>query len=693
MKIAFLLYNAFGIGGTIRSTVNLGGALAAAGHDVEIVSVHRTRDALRLDLAPGVRVRSLIECRRGAPDHDGEHPHAAEPTALWEDSGVSNGPLAPTRLTDERVAAYLRTTDADAVIGTRPVLNGYLDRYGTSRYLRVGQEHLTHDFHNPQLREDQKTAVAGLDAFVTVSETDAARYRAVLPGVRTRILCIPNAVPAVPVAPTDGGSRTVVAAGRLIPVKRYDRLVRAFAKVAADRPDWSLRLYGRGAGAAGLRALVTELGLYNQVRLMGAVTPIETEWAKGAIAAVSSDAESFGMTIVEAMRCGVPVVSTDCPFGPREIITHGRDGLLVPPAGGEDAFAGALLRLIDDATERRALGAAARVTARVYDPDRIAERYVRLLTELRPLRRRAADGLHRAAATVRRRTRRTPPEPPPGAAPAPQARAAATRDGGVVVRLDPAGLPPEPLDLVLRRRADPGGRQIVLPLASRADTADGRIEALVEPAAHTLAEGRWDLYVARSGTRRVCRVRAELVETAALVTLMPRATEAGVAAWVPYTTAHGNLSVRTWLRPAHAEVEQVVVGEGATAVTARLFGAEPGPDAVLLAASRLGAAHDFTVPARPLGGARFAATLPHGEALARRGAAHDLWDLRLLPAPGAAPAPLGRIGGDSADRRRTDVYPAVEVPHPQRGTTRVRPYITFRNDLALSARTLTPEAT
>ncbi|WP_340558150.1 glycosyltransferase family 4 protein [Streptomyces sp. GSL17-111] len=694
MKIAFLLYNAYGIGGTIRSTVNLGGALAVAGHDVEIVSVHRTRDALRLGLAPGVRVRSLIECRRGAPGHDGDHPHAAEPTALWEDSGVSNGPLAPTRLTDERVAAYLRATDADAVIGTRPVLNGYLDRYGTSRYLRVGQEHLTHDFHNPQLREDQKTAVAGLDAFVTVSETDAARYRAVLPGVRTRILSIPNAVPAVPVAPSDGGSRTVVAAGRLIPVKRYDRLVRAFAKVAADRPDWSLRLYGRGAGAEGLRALVTDLGLYNQVRLMGAVTPIETEWAKGAIAAVSSDAESFGMTIVEAMRCGVPVVSTDCPFGPREIITHGRDGLLVPPAGGEDAFAGALLRLIDDADERRALGAAARVTARAYDPDRIAERYVRLLTELRPVHRRAADGLLRAAATVRRRLCRTPPEPPPtGAAPAPRARAAATRDGGVVVRLDPAGLPPEPLDLVLRRRADSAdsaGQQLVLPLPPHAATVDGRVEVVVERAAHTLAEGRWDLYVAQRGNRRVRRVRAELVETAALVTLAPRATEAGVAAWVPYTTAHGNLSVRAWLRPTHAEVEQVVVGEASTAVTARLIGAEPGPDAVLLAASRLGAAHDFTVPAQPLGGARFAATLPHGEALARRGAAHDLWDLRLLPAPGAAPAPLGRIGGDSADRRRTDVYPAVELPHPQRGTTRVRPYITFRNELALSARTVTP---
>ncbi|MFK4273884.1 glycosyltransferase, partial [Streptomyces milbemycinicus] len=117
-----------------------------------------------------------------------------------------------------------------------------------------------------------------------------------------------------------------IAAGRLAPVKRYDLLIRAFEKVSAARPDWRLRIYGGGAQHAKLRALIDELGLYNHVFLMGPANPLDPEWAKGSIAAVTSSMESFGMTIVEAMRCGLPVVATDCPHGPAEIIDNGVDG-------------------------------------------------------------------------------------------------------------------------------------------------------------------------------------------------------------------------------------------------------------------------------------------------------------------------------------------------------------------------------
>lgn len=86
---------------------------------------------------------------------------------------------------------------------------------------------------------------------------------------------------------------------------------------------------------------------------------MEGELAKASILAMSSRAEPFGMTIIEAFACGVPVVAFDCPRGPREIITDGVDGLLVPP---EDvgALAETLIRLIDDEELRRTMSANAR---------------------------------------------------------------------------------------------------------------------------------------------------------------------------------------------------------------------------------------------------------------------------------------------------------------------------------------------
>lgn len=113
-------------------------------------------------------------------------------------------------------------------------------------------------------------------------------------------------------------------------MKRYDLLIEAFALVAAAHPDWRLRIYGKGEEQARLRQLIEDLGLSDHAFLMGAAAPMEAEWVKGSIGATAANFEPFGMTIVEAMRCGLPVVSTDCPYGPGEIIEDGTDGLPSP---------------------------------------------------------------------------------------------------------------------------------------------------------------------------------------------------------------------------------------------------------------------------------------------------------------------------------------------------------------------------
>lgn len=722
-KISFLLFNLYGIGGTIRSTVNLSGALAEAGHDVEIVSMIRTRDTPALPVHPRVRVVPLVETRRSHPRFDPAHDPQDNPSLVYPSC---DGPYKLcSALVDARIEAYLRDTDADVVIGTRPGINVYLARYGSAPTLLVGQEHLTHDMHKTDLRAVQNEAVARLDAFVTVSRQDARIYRAALPGVTTEIRCIPNAVPRPNVAPSSGRNKLVVAAGRLIRVKNYRLLIDAFARVVEQRPDWTLRLYGRGPEARALRARIQELGLCEHVVMMGAHAPIEPEWAKGSIAAVSSDAESFGMTIVEAMHAGLPVVATDCPFGPGEIISDGVDGLLVRVGDVEDLAAG-LLSLIEQDERRAAMATAARDKALAYAPSVVADAYGRLFDELaartgkgtvrpappagpagraEPTRRtpgrRLGTALARHAAhPLLRRTATTAPvlgllrAVAPGLAGRadgtarrlrPEAHCRVADDGSLDLAFSRKGLPGPRYALVLRHRKSAEELRLPLPVPARARAADARIPLRL--ARLPLAEGHWDVYALRhaDGARRP--VRVTMIETAGLVGRMPDVADGTVWSWIPYATEEGHLALRAWRRAAHAEAVSIAVGPSGTQVEAELLGAEPAAGAVVEALRRGERPTALQLPVTDLGAGRFSCLLPHDEFTGRVSGPtpqdREFWDLCLM-LPGRPGVRIGRIGGDVVDRKAVDVHPSA-FRGEGADRVRVRPYFTQGNNLALVA--------
>jgi glycosyltransferase involved in cell wall biosynthesis len=226
-----------------------------------------------------------------------------------------------------------------------------------------------------------------LDAFVTLNDEEREVYRRFLGDAPVAMHVIGNGIPDIPYPRSRQDNRIVIAAGRLAAVKGYDRLVEAFARVVGAHPDWDLRFYGDGSQEKKLRRLVEKLEIYNNVQFMGRTGDIEGAFAKASIHAVSSHSEGFALTIAEALACGVPTVSFDCPRGPRQIIRHGHNGLLVPD-GDVAALAHGIIRLIEDADQRRRMSANALESAEAYRISHIGACWEDLLTQLIAAKRR-----------------------------------------------------------------------------------------------------------------------------------------------------------------------------------------------------------------------------------------------------------------------------------------------------------------
>jgi len=172
----------------------------------------------------------------------------------------------------------------------------------------------------------------------------------------------------------------IVAAGRLVHQKGFDLLIRAFAGTLAAR-DIALVILGEGPERDALQQLTNRLGLATRVQLMGFRANPWSYFARAAAFVCSSRWEGFGNVIIEAMACGTPVISSDCDFGPREIVRHGDSGLLVPP-GNVEALGEAMRSVVDDRSLAARLAEGARRRADDFDVARMVDGYERLFREL-----------------------------------------------------------------------------------------------------------------------------------------------------------------------------------------------------------------------------------------------------------------------------------------------------------------------
>jgi glycosyltransferase involved in cell wall biosynthesis len=369
-RLAFYLDNFEG-GGVQRTTLTLAGALAARGHPVDVL-VCRASGALQDQVPPEVGVVVLAEpsARSGrmlALRSDPAHVAAMlggivlaprpSPTLGYL------GPLAAALKARRPYAMYAATThmNIEAVLARR--LAGVNTRIIVSERNAFRGGHLQHGWSALFLPALIRRAYAQADAVVAVSDGVAHDLAAWTGLPRARIEKIYNPVVSAQLLRMQSepvehpwfrgdGPPVIMSAGRLGRAKDHPTLIRAFAHVRRSRPA-RLVIFGQGKSEAKsaksiarLQALAGELGVADDVALPGFVANPFAYMARAALFALSSINEGLPGVLIQAMACGCPVVSTDCPSGPAEILAGGRYGRLVPP-GDEEALAEAILATLD----------------------------------------------------------------------------------------------------------------------------------------------------------------------------------------------------------------------------------------------------------------------------------------------------------------------------------------------------------
>ena len=179
----------------------------------------------------------------------------------------------------------------------------------------------------------------------------------------------------------EGRLNRIISVGRLYPQKNQAMMIRAFAKVADEFPDWQLVIYGEGPLRESLELIFESLGMKDRVLLPGRTEHVVEELRKSKIFCMSSDYEGMSNAMIEAICVGLPVISTKVS-GTEELIKDGENGLLVE-IGDENGFGDCMSKLMSSAVERENMSVRNKKIAGLFDIDYIVNQWMELINKVK----------------------------------------------------------------------------------------------------------------------------------------------------------------------------------------------------------------------------------------------------------------------------------------------------------------------
>lgn len=348
MKILLFIHGMH-CGGAERTTANLANEWVAQGAEVSVVTMQST-DVDFYPLNPAVRRIAL---------------HVA---------GVTSGPLSAITANIVRVRALrrvLRERKPDVVIGimtTQSVLAILAARGLPCKVVATEHTHPPLLPLNRPWQQMRRWSFRAADLVVALTDKSKLWLEENCDCTDVRVIPPPFTLPLPRLEPLlmpdtviRRDRRLLLAVGRLSEEKGFDCLIEAFSQIVASVPEWDLAIVGEGNERDTLEKLVAAKGLKDRIFLPGRAGNVSDWYECADLYVLSSRFEGFPMALVEAMACGLAAVSFDCDCGPRDIIRHGENGLLVKTVGDTQMLAAALqsLMLSDVERKRLAVGASA----------------------------------------------------------------------------------------------------------------------------------------------------------------------------------------------------------------------------------------------------------------------------------------------------------------------------------------------
>lgn len=367
MKIIYCIACTCHSGGMERVLANKANYLARHGYEIVVVTTDQRGKQPFFLLEPGIR---SIDLGINYDENNGK-------SFL---NKLLHYPLKQYRH-KKRLKAVLMTERPDVTVsmfnndagfipgikdGSAKVLEIHFSKFKRLQYGRKGLWKLADRWRSKQ---DEKT-VRKFDRFVVLTEEDKAYW-----GNLPNIMVIPNAISGIPAGTALLENKRVIAVGRYTYQKGFERLVDAWHLLASRFPDWKLDIIGDGEERPLLEQRIRSYGLERQVTLTRPTQEIGKVYQEASILASSSRYEGLPMVLLEAQAFGLPTVAFQCKCGPKDIVSDGMNGYLVPE-GDTAGMAQRLEILMKDEALRKRMGLKAKESALRFNEEVIMKKWM-----------------------------------------------------------------------------------------------------------------------------------------------------------------------------------------------------------------------------------------------------------------------------------------------------------------------------